>query len=91
MHIFNVFRLIFNAQKQRMLCIFTMLSETNLELKNDKMKNLNYSIDGTTTTTITFFETLRMLTQYKSKKVTDYSEFELQNGIEIDGYLFQIN
>ena len=55
------------------------------------MENLNYSIDGTQTTATSFFETLRMLTQYKSKKVTDYSEIELSKGVEIDGYSFKIN
>lgn len=55
------------------------------------MKNINYSIDGTRTTATSFFETLRILTQYKSKKVTDYSETELSNGVEIDGYSFKIN
>lgn len=55
------------------------------------MTTFNYFVDGTqSSTTTAFFETLRILTQYKSKKCTDYSEKELMNGVLIDGYELKI-
>lgn len=54
------------------------------------MATLTYTIDGSKTSAISFFETLRILTQYKSKKVNDYSDLELSIGVAISGYEFKI-
>ena len=55
------------------------------------MRTFNYFVDETkSSSVIAFFETLRILTQYKDKKVTDYSESEFLNGVEVEGYSFKI-
>ena len=52
---------------------------------------INYTIDGIkSSSVIAFFEMLRILMQFKSKKVTDYLEHELMSGVNVDGYFFKI-
>jgi len=54
------------------------------------MKNLNYKIDGTETSATSFFETLRILTQYQDKKAPDFTEKELRVGITVNDFNFKI-
>ena len=59
-------------------------------LKLTTMKNLNYKIDGTETSATSFFETLRILTQYQDKKAPDFTEKELRVGITVNDFNFKI-